>query len=181
MSFRLVVQPRRPVHVHPIDVVREGAEIERPRLREASWIVVLYRDERRAFDSRSVSLEPKTERGARWLGQLVRAAIEAEAFAPSSATLRSPIDWIDGAQGDCHCAHGPLAARVERRTGVSDAGFRVAVRRHDPPADLVDEQALAADLLVRTRDAGRFLAEVVLDLARVGRPIPHPRDIAPSP
>jgi hypothetical protein len=172
--WRVVVQPRTPVHVHPIDVVRavEG-DVERGRARSTSWIVVLYRDERRVFDSRGVSIELTTERGARWLAHVVRRAIDADVFAPPREDgvpppHREPIVWAR-ADGDADdCVHGAYAARVTQRAGV--VGW-VALVRHGE-LSVFHSVDLAGDVRLRTLDAGRFVAELALDLAIAGQRIP---------
>jgi len=94
----------------------------------ATWIVVLYRDERRMFDSRSVALVLETERGARWLGRVVRAAIEASVLAPPKGAPihRGPIVWTPRGEtdrdDDVVCHHGPYVGRVAWRAGPRGKG-----------------------------------------------------------
>jgi len=161
------------VHAHPIELVRE----ENVRRREATWIAVLYRHERRVFDSRWVSLELKSERGARWLVGLVRTAVEAGVFAAPRASVtpthRAAIVWTHLAPGrdDCTCEHGPLRAHVENARGRTGVHYVARVYRIGEPAD-VHVFRDAADVAARTVEAGRFLAELAMDLATAGHAIP---------
>ncbi len=180
--WRTVVQRRTAVHAHPIELVRE----ENVRRREAAWIAVLYRHERRVFDSRWVSLELKTERGARWLVGLVRSAVEVGVFAaPKGAnvapTHRAPIAWTHDTPGkddDCFCEHGPFGAHVENLEGPYGKGGRyyVSAYRRGPSDvggdDLFDFHELVVHVEARSGDAGRFLAELAMDLATAGHAIP---------
>lgn len=171
-QWRTVVQRRMATHAHPIELVRD----ENARGRDARWIAVLYRTERRVFDSRWVALELTSERGARWLVGLVRTAIEASVFAPPrgssvAAMHRAPIVWTHrtpGVDDHCVCEHGGLRARVE--TASSGLCF-VAVSAGS--GDALCDLRHTTDVQARTGDAGRFLAELVLDLATAGRPIPR--------
>jgi hypothetical protein len=163
-------------------VVQERVGLRRVR---PSWLLVWYRDERRLFDSRWVALDLVTERGARWLARVVRSAIEAELLAPpvglsSARSHRAPIVWQD--HGDSRfdesvCEHGGFVGHVGCRTAPRGTGtdYHLRVTCSAPtPTGFVDFHHLEirSDVTIRTGDAGRFLAELIIDLAGAGRAIP---------
>jgi hypothetical protein len=186
-DWRLVVQYRA-APVAPVPTIAELSrklETSRPRPKGPSWLTVLYRAERRMFDSRWVSLEIKTERGAHWLAHLVRTAVEADVFAaPKGANVRlshrEPITWTHhtpGKDDDCVCRLGPFGAHVENMRGPYGKGgeYYVGTWREEPgkpSLDLVDYHAVLPHIEVRSGEAGRFLAELAIDLARSGAAIP---------
>jgi len=157
---------------------------ERVGLRR-SWLLVWYRDERRLFDSRWVALDLVTERGARWLAQVVRRAIEAGVYAPPSRagnawTHRAPIAWrpLGGPGDDCACDRGAYIAHVEHVAGSSErgGGYHLDVTCNPPsPSGFtrLHSRELGSDIAIRSSGAARFLAELVIDLGEAGQPVPH--------
>jgi hypothetical protein len=92
----VVIQPRPTVHDATLRFDAAASAVDGGRSKESCWIVVLYRDERRVFDSRGVAIELVTERGARWLADLVRVAVDAGVFVPPLGRTADPPVALGG-------------------------------------------------------------------------------------
>ena len=165
--------------------------VARPRRSGPRWHFTLALDGQRVFDSRWVTLKLNTERGARWVARLVRTAIEAGVFAPPRGanvrpSHRAPILWTQqGAKDwddDSVCTYGGYGAHVEWLFGPQGKGGEYYVGVWSPapkPGAFADFHytEVLDDMHIRSGDAGRFLAELLIDLASAGQPIPAISDL----
>ena len=169
-------------------VWRRGDKYEH-RPKRGDWMVIWRHGAHVVFDSRWVSLELRTERGARWIAALVRTAIDAGVFTPPKGanvapSHRAPIVWTrQGApdfDDDSFCRHGPYGGHVEWTNGPQGKGgeYYVGVWCESPtPGGFADFHwtEVLGHVHMRSADAGRFLAELVIDVATAGCRIPAMR------
>jgi hypothetical protein len=175
-------------HVPSVDeMIHRGGQAKWPHWPlGGDWIAIVRRGDDVVFDSRSISLHLVTESAARWLAALVRTAIEAGVFAPPKGANvppphRAPLVWTQQGSRDFDddsvARLGPFGGHVEWTNGPKGKGgdYFFNVWRDTPSAGgFVDLNGTEvwSHLRARSADAGRFLVELVMDVAGAGYPIP---------